>query len=130
MTADDTDVLAGRSSLRNVAGLLAMRIGRYPEASICFEEARSLALTAEDGSLVAAASLNLSNTARVAGDMKSAERHARAALRLYREQADARGQIELLQTLGSIAVERGNLNQAEHWVARASTVLRSHRDPG
>ena len=130
MTPDETEVLAGRSSLRNVAGLLAMRIGRYPEASICFEEARSLAITAEDASLVAAASLNLSNTARIAGDLMSAERHARAALRLYQEQADARGQIQLLQTLGSIAVEAGELNQAEHWVARASTVLRSHRDPG
>jgi tetratricopeptide (TPR) repeat protein len=130
MSADEPDVLAGRSNLHNVAGLLAMRIGRYPEASNCFQEARSLALKAEDRSLAAATLLNLSNTARVAGDMKGAERHARAALDLYQDQEDQRGQIQLLQTLGSIAVETGDLDGAEYWVSRASTVLRGHRDPG
>ncbi len=130
MPEDEIDVISGRANLQNVAGLIAMRLGRYPEATQCFETTRSLALAADDKSLLAASLLNLANTSRASGSGGDARDLARNALSLYEAAGDKRGQIQLLQTLGSIAIEDGTVEAAEDWVDRAASLLRSARDAG
>ena len=101
-----------------------MRLGRYPEAEQCFKAARSLAEAGQDRQLAAATMLNLANIARVKGDASSAIQYAREALRpAYLAEGNRQGQVQLLQTLGSIAVESGDVDEAEDWVGRAAEIL-------
>lgn len=127
---EDPVAFSGRANLLNVVGLMGMNIGEYTEARRLFTDARDLAERGADPELMAATLLNLTNVERIANDFVAADRWAETALDLYRANENDRGQAQLLQTLGNIAIERGHVDEANRWADEAEPLVRSLRDPG
>lgn len=129
-TLDEGPSMAGgRSNLLNVAGLVAMQTGRNVDAHRLFLASRDLAQQAADRDLEASTLLNLTNLERLADDYDAAAGLARSALDLYRASNNGRGQAQMLLTLGHIATERAQWDEAERWAKEAEPLIHARRDP-
>lgn len=129
MLDEGAAVQAGRSNLLNVAGLVAMQTARNVDARRLFETSRDLARQAGDSDLEASTLLNLANLERLADNYDAADGLAMCALDLYRATCSSRGQAQVLLTLGHVATERAQWDEAERWAHEAEPLIRTRRDP-
>jgi tetratricopeptide (TPR) repeat protein/transcriptional regulator with XRE-family HTH domain len=105
-------------------GVVAIRQGRYQDATSHFQEALELSGQADDASGVARAGCGLGIVHRLQGRYPQAVSRLQQALDLYRAQGDSAGAVLPLGNLGIVAMRQGRYPQAAGHLQQAADLAR------
>ena len=105
-------------------GVVAIRQGRYQDATGHYQEALALSGQAGDTSGVARAGCGLGIIYRLQGRYPQAVSRLQQALDLYRAQGDSAGAVLPLGNLGIVAVRQGRYSQAAGHLQQAVDLAR------
>jgi tetratricopeptide (TPR) repeat protein/transcriptional regulator with XRE-family HTH domain len=105
-------------------GIVAIRQGRYQDATSHYQQALALFRQAGDTSGVARAGCGLGIIHRLQGRYPQAADHLQQALDLYRAQGDSAGAVLPLGNLGIVALRQGRYPQAADHLQQAVDLAR------
>ncbi len=109
-------------------GVVAIRQGRYQDATGHYQRAQALFRQADDISGVARAGCGLGIVHRLQGRYPQAVSQLQQALDLYRAQGDSAGAVRPLGNLGIVAVRQGRYPQAAGHLQQAADLARQAGD--
>ena len=118
------------ADLANIIGALASDLHDFDIAADQFNRALESARQTGNRNAEASFLLNLSNLMWSLGDNTQAERLAFQALALGEELQDDYRQLQLLFTLGQLAIDRGDVVVAGQFLKRAQPLSKRARDSG
>ena len=121
-----SDRMVGRAL--NGMGNIARWRGDLREAERLFREARDLGVAAQDAVLAGETEQNLGIVANIRGDLQEARTHYLSGLAHVERGGSDRGRIAVLNNLGMLHVDLGELTAAGEYFDRALEICRSSGD--